>query len=112
MKVLYLKDNYDILLKIRVPDVAYLKRIKRANRFFVYIRNTPPSFPPPNPPPQKKNMIDYGMAVLECLQGRTQNFSPGGSKAYMPKVPIIRRIINDILKIVNIVFSREAIPPP
>ena len=45
MKVLYLKDNYDISLKITVPDVAYLKRIKRANRFFVYIRNTP-SFPP------------------------------------------------------------------
>ena len=31
MKVLYLKDNYDILLIITVPDVAYLKRIKRAN---------------------------------------------------------------------------------
>jgi hypothetical protein len=47
MKVLYLKDNYDILLTIRVPDVAYLKKTKRANRFFVYIRNNPPSFPPP-----------------------------------------------------------------
>jgi hypothetical protein len=42
MKVLYLKDNYDILLIITVPDVAYLKRIKRANRLFVYIRITPP----------------------------------------------------------------------
>jgi hypothetical protein len=41
VKALYLKDNYDILLKITVPDVAYLKRIKCANRFFVYIRNTP-----------------------------------------------------------------------
>jgi hypothetical protein len=47
MKVLYLKDNYDILLKITVPDVPYLRRIKRANRFFVYIRNTPPSLLPP-----------------------------------------------------------------
>jgi hypothetical protein len=34
VKVLYLKDNYDILLKITVPDVAYLKR------------NTPPPSPP------------------------------------------------------------------
>jgi hypothetical protein len=42
VKVLYLKDNCDIFLKITVPDVAYLKRIKRTNRFFVYIRNTPP----------------------------------------------------------------------
>ena len=33
-------------------------------------------------------------------------FSPGGSKAYMPKKSQISRIINnDILKIVNIVFS-------
>jgi hypothetical protein len=38
MKVLYLKDNYDILLIFTVPDVAYLKRIKRANRLFVYSR--------------------------------------------------------------------------
>ena len=38
-----------------------------------------------------------------------------GSKAYMPKkVPSIQRIINnDILKIVNIVFSRGGqLPPP
>jgi hypothetical protein len=37
-----------------------------------------------------------------------------GSKAYMPKkVPSIQRIINnDILNIVNIVFSRGATPPP
>jgi hypothetical protein len=48
MKVLYLKVNYDILLIITVPGVAYLKRIKRANRLFVYIRITPP--PPPPPP--------------------------------------------------------------
>jgi hypothetical protein len=33
-------------------------------------------------------------------------FHKGGSKAYMPKkVPNIQRIINDILKIVNTVFS-------
>jgi hypothetical protein len=55
MKVLYLKDNYDILLIISVPDDAYLKRIKHANRVFVYIRITPP--PPRN----------YGMRGLECL---------------------------------------------
>ena len=55
MKVLYLKDNYDILLIITVPDVAYLKRIKRANRLFVYIRIT-------SPPPR-----NYGMRGLECL---------------------------------------------
>jgi hypothetical protein len=66
MKVLYLKDNYDILLKITVPDVEYLKRIKRANRFYVYTRNTPPL--------PKKKLINYGMRVLECLQGRTQDF--------------------------------------
>ena len=42
MKALYLKDNYDILLIITVSDVAYLKRIKRANRLFVYIRITSP----------------------------------------------------------------------
>jgi translation elongation factor EF-4 len=45
MKVLYLKDYYDISLIITVPDVAYLKKIKRANRLFVYIRIT---LPPPN----------------------------------------------------------------
>jgi hypothetical protein len=54
MKALYLKDNYDILLIITVSDVAYLKRIKRANRLFVYIRITSP---PRN----------YGMCGLECL---------------------------------------------
>jgi hypothetical protein len=101
---LYLKDNYDILLKITVPDVAYLKRIKRANRFFEYIRNTPPL---------KIDKLRY--ACSRCLQGRTQNFSPGGSMAYMPKkVPNIRRIINnDILKVVNIVFYRGGgqLPP-
>jgi hypothetical protein len=47
VKVLFLKDTYDILLKITVPNVAHLKRIKRANRFFVYIRNTP--LLPPTP---------------------------------------------------------------
>jgi hypothetical protein len=47
--VLYLKDNYGILLKITVHDVANLKRIKRANRFFAYIRNTStPLLPPKN----------------------------------------------------------------
>ena len=36
----------------------------------------------------------------------------GGSKAYMPKkVPKIQRIINDILKIVNIVFYPPPPPP-
>ena len=35
MKVLYLKDNYDILLIITVPDVAYLKRIKRAKQLYI-----------------------------------------------------------------------------
>ena len=48
-------------------------------------------------------------------QGRTQDFfTRGGSKAYMPKkVPNIQRIINnDILKIVNIVFSGGAVAPP
>jgi hypothetical protein len=48
-------------------------------------------------------------------QGRTKDFfHQGGSKAYMPKkVPNIQRIINnDILKIVNIVFSRRAVAPP
>ena len=39
--------------------------------------------------------------------------SPGGSKAYMlKKVPNIQRIINDILKIVNIVFVRGGQFPP
>ena len=53
------------------------------------------------------------------LQGRTQDFfiAPWGSKAYgkayMPKkVPNTQRIINVILKIVNIVFSRGAVAPP
>ena len=38
----------------------------------------------------------------------------GGSKAYMPKkVPNIQRIINnDIVKIVNTVFSRGAVASP
>jgi hypothetical protein len=48
MKVLYLKDNYDILLINTVRDVAYLKRNRSANRLFVYIRIKPP---PPSPPP-------------------------------------------------------------
>ena len=60
MKVLYLKDNYDILLIFTVPDVAYLKRIKRANRLFVYTRITPP-------PPPIKMIETYGMRGLECL---------------------------------------------
>jgi hypothetical protein len=72
--VLYLKDNYGILLKITVHDVANLKRIKRANRFFVYIRNTPPPSLP------LKKMINYGMRVLECLQGRTQDFFTRGQQ--------------------------------
>jgi hypothetical protein len=40
-------------------------------------------------------------------------FHYGGSKGYMPKnVPNIQRVINnDILKIVNIVFSGEQLPP-
>jgi hypothetical protein len=40
-------------------------------------------------------------------------FRQGGSEAYMPKkVTNIQRIINnDILKIVNIVFSRGQLPP-
>jgi hypothetical protein len=33
--VLYLKYNYDILLIITVPDVAYLKRIKRAKQLYI-----------------------------------------------------------------------------
>jgi hypothetical protein len=37
MKVLYLKDNYDIWLKITVPDVAYLKRIKPVQTDSLYI---------------------------------------------------------------------------
>jgi hypothetical protein len=69
MKVLYLKDNYDIL-KITVPDVAYLKIIKPVQTDSLYILETPP------PPPKK--MIDYGMRVLECLQGRTQDFFTRG----------------------------------
>ena len=45
----------------------------------------PPPPPPPPPrksvpvsPPPKKNMINYGMRVLECLQGRTQDFFTRG----------------------------------
>jgi phage repressor protein C with HTH and peptisase S24 domain len=47
-------------------------------------------------------------------RGRTQDFSPNGSKAYMPKKnPNIQRIINNvILKIVNIVFSKGGQWPP
>ena len=76
MKVLYLKDNYDIWLKIAVPDIAYLKRIKpvQTDSLYIYIRNIPP---PSFPPPQKK-MVNYGMRVLECLQGRTQDLFTGG----------------------------------
>ena len=71
MKVLYLKDNYDIWLKITVPDVAYLKRIKPVQTDSLYILETsPPSSPP--------KMINYGMRVLECLQGRTQDFFTRG----------------------------------
>ena len=78
------------------PDTNPLKRIKCTNRFFVYIRNTPP--------PLKIDKLRY--ACSRCLQGRTQNFLPWGSMAYMPKkVPNIPRIINDILKVVNIVFD-------
>ena len=48
------------------------------------------------------------MRVLDVYRAVRRIFSPGGSMAYMPKkVPNIRRIINnDILKVVNIVFSR------
>ena len=73
MKVLYLKDNYDILLKITVSDACSRMFTGPYAGFFIR----------------------------------------GGSKVYMPKkVPNIRRIINDILKIVNIVFSRGQLPPP
>jgi hypothetical protein len=50
MKVLYLKDNYDIWLKITVPDIAYLKIIKPVQTDSLYILETPPppSFPPKN----------------------------------------------------------------
>ena len=63
------------------------------------------------PPPLKIDKLRY--ACSRCLQGRTQNFSPGGTIAYMPKkVPNIRRIINnDILKVVNIVFYRGEVAP-
>ena len=45
--------------------------------------------------------------------GHIRAVSPGGSKAYMlKKVPNIQRIINDILKIVNIVFFRGGQLPP
>jgi hypothetical protein len=70
MKVLYLKDNYDIWLKITVPDVAYLKRIKPVQTDSLYILETYPPAPASFPP----KMINYGMRVLECLQGRTQYF--------------------------------------
>ena len=36
---------------------------------------TPPRKPVPVPP---KKMINYGMQVLECLQGRTQDFFTRG----------------------------------
>jgi hypothetical protein len=73
MKVLYLKDNYDIWMKITVPDVAYVKRIKPVQTNSLYILEPPP--PPPSSHPQ---MINYGMRVLECLQGRTKDFFTGG----------------------------------
>ena len=47
MKALYLKDNYDILLKITVPDVAYLKRIKPVQTDSLYILEITPPPPPP-----------------------------------------------------------------
>jgi hypothetical protein len=44
--------------------------------------------------------------------GHIRAISPGSSKAYMlKKVPNIQRIINDILKIVNIVFFRGGFAP-
>jgi hypothetical protein len=48
------------------------------------------------------------MRVLDVYRAVHRIFSPGGSMTYMPKkVPNIPRIINnDILKVVNIVFSR------
>ena len=103
MKVLYLKDNYDILLKITVPDVAYLKRIKRANRFFVYTKNTPPL---------SKKIDKLRYACSRMFTGPYAGFFHQGAVAYMPKVTNIRRIINNILKIINIVFSRGAIALP
>jgi hypothetical protein len=43
--------------------------------------------------------------VVLYVQGRTQDFSPGGGGAVRPiKVPNTQRIIIDIIKIVNIVF--------
>jgi hypothetical protein len=56
MKVLYLKDNYDIWLKITVPDVAYLKRVKPVQTDSLYILETHPH-PPPSPP--KKDKLRY-----------------------------------------------------
>ena len=64
MKVLYLKDNYDILLIFTVPDVAYLKRIKRANRLFVYTRITPPPTPPPPPPIKMIEKLRYAWSRM------------------------------------------------
>jgi hypothetical protein len=84
MKVLYLKDNYDIGLKITVPDVAYLKRIKRANRFFVYIRNTPS--PPPFPQRRISGEVQNdlrGGAHLPSKSGLDANKSPQLERAYL-----------------------------
>jgi hypothetical protein len=58
-------------------------------------------------------MASHKIACWLTARGSTQDFSPGGSKAYMPKkVPNVQRIINNnILKIVHIVFSRGQLPP-
>jgi hypothetical protein len=54
-----------------------------------------------------------GLRMVKKFMAVRRIFSSGGSKAYMPiKVPNIQRIINnDILKIVNIVFSGGAVAP-
>jgi hypothetical protein len=55
----YILESSDVLIKQKTD--------------YLYILETPP---PPSFSPQK--MINYGIRVLECLQGRTQDFFTRG----------------------------------
>jgi hypothetical protein len=69
MKVLYLKDNYDIL-KITVPDVASLKIIKPVQTDSLYILETPP-------PPKKNDRLRH--ACPKMFTGPSAGFFHQGA---------------------------------
>jgi hypothetical protein len=75
----------------------------------------PPPPPPPPPPPQKIRACPPPKKKNDKLRYACSRMFTGPYAGFFHQgcsIPNIRRIINDILKIVNIVFSRGQLPPP